>query len=52
MVKLDINETSQSLAIFGGYLVFFGLVSFYFKERLYMCTLCPSSNALTFQPRR
>ncbi|BEI91478.1 uncharacterized protein CcaverHIS019_0402980 [Cutaneotrichosporon cavernicola] len=36
MVKLDINETSQSLAIFGGYLVFFGLVSFYFKERLYM----------------
>ncbi|GMK58956.1 hypothetical protein CspeluHIS016_0603980 [Cutaneotrichosporon spelunceum] len=36
MVKLDINETSQSLAVFGGYLVFFGLVSFYFKERFYM----------------
>ncbi|CAK9787176.1 hypothetical protein CC85DRAFT_296295 [Cutaneotrichosporon oleaginosum] len=36
MVKLDINETSQALAVFGGYLIFFGLVSFFLKDRLFM----------------
>jgi len=37
MVHLDITETSKALAVVGGYIVFVGLVSFFLKERLFMC---------------
>lgn len=31
------SEAAKSVSIFGGYFVFAGLVSFYFKEVLYIC---------------
>lgn len=39
MVSLDINDTSKALAVVGGYIVIAGLVSFFLKERLFMCML-------------
>lgn len=32
-----LTDSAKSLSIFGGYFVFAGLVSFYFKEVLYLC---------------
>lgn len=37
MVALDINRTSEALAVAGGYVVVIGLVSYFVKERLFMC---------------
>lgn len=37
MVALDISETSKSLAVVGGYISIVGLVSYFLKERLFMC---------------
>lgn len=37
MVALDITETSQALALVGGYILVVGLVSYFVKERLFMC---------------
>lgn len=55
MVHLDINDTSKSLAVVGGYIVIVGLVSYFLKERLFMCTwlhLHSDVQLLTLQPRR
>lgn len=38
MVALDINRTSEALAVAGGYVVVIGLVSYFVKEKLFMCT--------------
>lgn len=37
MVHLDISETSQVLAVVGGYICIVGLVSFFLKEKMFMC---------------
>lgn len=37
MVALDINKTSEALAVTGGYVVVVGLVSYFVKEKLFMC---------------
>lgn len=37
MVSLDITETSKSLAVVGGYITLAGLVSYYLKEKLFLC---------------
>lgn len=37
MVHLDPSETSKSLAVSGGYVVVVGLVSYFVKEKLFMC---------------
>lgn len=37
MVALDINRTSEALAVAGGYVVVIGLVSYFVKEKLFMC---------------
>ena len=37
MVALAINETSLALAVAGGYVVVVGLVSYFVKEKLFMC---------------
>lgn len=39
MVALDINKTSEALAVAGGYIVVIGLVSYFVKEKLFMCKL-------------
>lgn len=36
MVALDISETSKALAVTGGYITLFGLISYFLKERLYI----------------
>ncbi|KAK4688341.1 sodium/hydrogen antiporter, partial [Tremellales sp. Uapishka_1] len=36
MVALDVTDTSKALVVVGGYVVFAGLVSYFFKERLFM----------------
>jgi hypothetical protein len=46
MVALDITETSLALAVVGGYVSVIGLVSYFVKERLFMCTL--NSPCLSF----
>jgi hypothetical protein len=38
MVALDITETSKALAVAGGYVLIVGLVSYFVKEKLFMCT--------------
>jgi hypothetical protein len=37
MVSLDVNRTSEALAVAGGYVVVIGLVSYFVKEKLFMC---------------
>lgn len=37
MVALDVTEVSKSLAVAGGYTVLIGLVSYYIKEKLFVC---------------
>lgn len=37
MVSLDISETSKALAVVGGYVTLVGLVSYFLKEKLFMC---------------
>jgi len=37
MVALDITDTSKALAVAGGYVLVIGLVSYFVKERLFMC---------------
>lgn len=50
MVALDISETSKALAVAGGYVSVLGLVSYFVKEKLFMCEsvlavfLCGRSN--------
>jgi hypothetical protein len=39
MVALDITETSLALAVAGGYISVVGLVSYFVKEKLFMCAL-------------
>ena len=46
MVALDITETSQALALVGGYILVVGLVSYFVKERLFMCAYEQLSTAL------
>ena len=46
MVALDITETSQALALVGGYILIVGLVSYFVKERLFMCAYEQLSTAL------
>lgn len=41
MVKLDPSETSKALAVSGGYVVIVGLVSYFIKEKLFMCSFKP-----------
>jgi hypothetical protein len=41
MVALDINRTSEALAVSGGYVVVIGLVSYFVKEKLFMCESLP-----------
>jgi hypothetical protein len=41
MVALDINRTSEALAVSGGYVVVIGLVSYFVKEKLFMCESFP-----------
>jgi NhaP-type Na+/H+ or K+/H+ antiporter len=36
MVALDVTETSKALAVSGGYITLFGLISYFLKERLYI----------------
>lgn len=36
VIELDISETSKTLAVLGGYVVIFGLVSYILKERLFI----------------
>lgn len=40
MVALDISETSKSLALGGGYAVFNGLFSNWYKEKIFLCASC------------
>lgn len=39
MVALDITATSQALAVAGGYVLLIGLVSYFIKEKLFLCEL-------------
>lgn len=43
MVALAVNRTSEALAVGGGYVVMIGLVSYFIKEKLFMCKLSPLS---------
>ncbi|WWC58656.1 uncharacterized protein I303_101200 [Kwoniella dejecticola CBS 10117] len=36
MVSLDVTETSKALAVAGGYVSIFGIVSYFIKEKLFM----------------
>ena len=47
MVALDITATSQALAVAGGYVLFIGLVSYFIKEKLFLCA--SPSHRLTHQ---
>lgn len=37
MVALDVNPTSEALAVAGGYVIVIGLFSFFIKEKLFLC---------------
>jgi hypothetical protein len=37
MVALDVNKTSEALAVTGGYVTLIGLVSYFIKEKLFIC---------------
>jgi len=47
MVSLDITQTSKALAVAGGYVCSFGLVSYLVKEKLFMCPSIPCSRPCT-----
>jgi len=47
MVALDINRTSEALAVAGGYVVVIGLVSYFIKEKLFICEYRPSPTGST-----
>jgi hypothetical protein len=54
MVSLDVNRTSEALAVAGGYVVVIGLVSYFVKEKLFMCEFIAMIGvivALTLQSR-